>query len=153
MGMRAGALRDVLQSVRCDGRVLRHIATRLRDAVASGRRSRASAPNLRAAPGAPIQPAAEEAALRAEGYAVDRKHVATLMCRMGTEALYRKKSASKRHPERAAYRNLLRNFANTRANHVWSLDIKTGVSSRIVPMRSSSSSLNIVPGASNCSSI
>ena len=37
--------------------------------------------------------------LRREGIAVVRKHVATLMRRMGIEALYRKKSTSKPHPE------------------------------------------------------
>jgi putative transposase len=45
--------------------------------------------------------------LRAEGHAVGRKHVATLMRRMGIEALYRKKSTSKRHPEHAIYPYLL----------------------------------------------
>ena len=37
--------------------------------------------------------------LRTEGHAVGRKHVATLMRRMGIEALYRKKNTSQRHPE------------------------------------------------------
>jgi len=61
--------------------------------------------------------------LRAEGYAVGRKHVATLMRRMGIEALYRKKSTSKRHPGHAIYPYLLRNVAIERANQVWALDI------------------------------
>jgi hypothetical protein len=34
---------------------------------------------------------------------VGRKHVATLMRRMGIEALYRKKSTSKPHPEHVIY--------------------------------------------------
>ena len=36
--------------------------------------------------------------LNAQGVAVGRKHVATLMRRMGIEALYRKPSTSRRHP-------------------------------------------------------
>lgn len=67
--------------------------------------------------------------LRAEGYAVGRKHVATLMRRMGIEALYRKKSTSRRHPEHAIYPYLLRNVAIERANQVWALDIT------YIPMR------------------
>ena len=67
--------------------------------------------------------------LRAEGYEVGRKHVATLMRRMGIEALYRKKSTSKRHPEHAIYPYLLRNVAIERANQVWALDIT------YIPMR------------------
>jgi putative transposase len=61
--------------------------------------------------------------LRAEGYEVGRKHVATLMRRMGIEALYRKKSTSKRHPEHEIYPYLLRNVAIERTNQVWALDI------------------------------
>jgi len=67
--------------------------------------------------------------LRAEGYAVGRKHVATLMRRMGIEALYRKKSTSRRHPGHAIYPYLLRNVAIERANQVWALDIT------YIPMR------------------
>ena len=67
--------------------------------------------------------------LQAEGYAVGRKHVATLMRRMGIEALYRKKSTSKRHPEHKIYPYLLRNVAVERANQVWALDIT------YIPMR------------------
>ncbi len=64
-----------------------------------------------------------------EGYMVGRKHVATLMRRMGIEALYRKKSTSKRHPEHAIYPYLLRNVVIERANQVWALDIT------YIPMR------------------
>jgi putative transposase len=67
--------------------------------------------------------------LRAEGIEVGRKHVATLMRRMGIEALYRKKSTSKRHPEHAVYPYLLRSVAIERANQVWALDIT------YIPMR------------------
>jgi putative transposase len=37
-----------------------------------------------------------------EGHAVGRKHVATLMERMGSEALYRKPTTSKQHPAQRA---------------------------------------------------
>ncbi len=67
--------------------------------------------------------------LRAEGYAVGRKHVATLMRRMGIEALYRKQSTSRRHPEHAVYPYLLRGVVIERANQVWALDIT------YIPMR------------------
>jgi putative transposase len=64
-----------------------------------------------------------------EGFEVGRKHVATLMKRMGIEALYRRKSTSKRHPEHAIYPYLLRGVAIERPNQVWALDIT------YIPMR------------------
>jgi len=67
--------------------------------------------------------------LRAEGYEVGRKHVATLMRRMGIEALYRKKNTSRRHPGHAIYPYLLRNVSIERSNQVWALDIT------YIPMR------------------
>jgi putative transposase len=67
--------------------------------------------------------------LRREGIEVGRKHVATLMRRMGIEALYRKKNTSKPHPEHVIYPYLLRNVAIERANQVWALDIT------YIPMR------------------
>jgi putative transposase len=67
--------------------------------------------------------------LRAEGFELGRKHVATLMRRMGIEALYRKKATSKRHPQHAVYPYLLRGVAIERANQVWALDIT------YIPMR------------------
>ena len=61
--------------------------------------------------------------LRQEGYQVGRKHVATLMKRMGIEALYRKPRTTKRHPGHKVYPYLLRNLPVTRANQVWAMDI------------------------------
>jgi len=61
--------------------------------------------------------------LRDEGYEVGRKHVATLMRRMGIEALYRKRSTSRREPGHEIFPYLLRNVAIERPNHVWALDI------------------------------
>lgn len=61
--------------------------------------------------------------LNREGHKTGRKHVATLMGRMGVEAIYRKPNTSKRHPAHAVYPYLLRNLTITRSNHVWAADI------------------------------
>jgi putative transposase len=61
--------------------------------------------------------------LQARGFEVGRKHVATLMRRMGIQALYRKPDTSKRHPQHAIYPYLLRGLRIERANHVWAMDI------------------------------
>ena len=61
--------------------------------------------------------------LRAEGFAVGRKHMTTLMRRMGITALYRKPNTSKRAPGHTIYPYLLRTLAITRSNHVWAMDI------------------------------
>ena len=61
-------------------------------------------------------------ALNREGFEVGRKHVATLMARMGIEALYRKPGTSKKHPGQPIYPYLLRHLAIERANQVWALD-------------------------------
>ena len=61
--------------------------------------------------------------LKARGFEVGRKHVATLMRRMGIEALYRRPSTSKPHPEHRVYPYLLRGLAVERANHAWAMDI------------------------------
>ena len=56
--------------------------------------------------------------LKAGGFEVGRKHVATLMRRMGIEALYRKPNTSKRHPQHQVYPYLLRGLAIERSNQV-----------------------------------
>ena len=61
--------------------------------------------------------------LRQEGRAIGRRHVATLMRRMGLEALYRKPSPSRRQPGHRIYPYLLRDLAISRPNHVWAADI------------------------------
>ena len=61
--------------------------------------------------------------LRREGLTVGRKHIATLMRRMGIEALYRKPNTSRRHPRNKIYPYLLRGWEITRPNHVWAMDI------------------------------
>ena len=61
--------------------------------------------------------------LRQEGHVIGRRHVATLMRRMGIEALYRKPSLSRRHPAHQVYPYLLRDLKISRPNHVWAADI------------------------------
>jgi putative transposase len=61
--------------------------------------------------------------LEARGFEVGRKHVATLMRRMGIEALYRKPNTSKPHPQHLIYPYLLRGLAIERANQVWATDL------------------------------
>ena len=61
--------------------------------------------------------------LRREGRSRGRRHVATLMRRMGIEALYRRPSTSRRHPGHPVYPYLLRGLAVTRSNQVWAMDI------------------------------
>jgi putative transposase len=62
--------------------------------------------------------------LRRTGFAgVGRRHIATLMKKMGIEAIYRKPNTSKRHPGHKIYPYLLRGLSIERPNHVWALDI------------------------------
>ena len=61
--------------------------------------------------------------LNREGFEVGRRHVATLMQRMGIEALYRKPNTSKKQPGHKIYPYLLRGMRIERANHVWATDI------------------------------
>jgi len=60
--------------------------------------------------------------LLAEGIRVGRRHVRTLMRRMGMEALCPQPGTSQRHPDHKIYPYLLRKLAITRANQVWALD-------------------------------
>jgi putative transposase len=61
--------------------------------------------------------------LRLQGIEVGRRHVGTLMRRMGIQALYRKPNTSKKHPAHPVFPYALRNLAIERANQVWALDI------------------------------
>ena len=60
--------------------------------------------------------------LNRAGHGVGRRHVGTLMKRMGVEALYRKPGTSKKHPGHKVYPYLLRGLTVNRANQVWALD-------------------------------
>jgi len=61
--------------------------------------------------------------LHREGIAVGRRHVATLMKRMGLEALYRRPNTSKPAPGHKIYPYLLRHQAVERPNQVWAMDL------------------------------
>ena len=61
--------------------------------------------------------------LTAAGIAIGRRHVATLMKRMGIEAIYRKPNTSKPAPGHKIYPYLLRNVPVIRPNQVWAMDI------------------------------
>jgi putative transposase len=67
--------------------------------------------------------------LKQDGFSVGRKHVATLMKKMGIEALYRKPNTSRRHPKHPVYPYLLRSLEITRPNQVFAADIT------YIPMR------------------
>ena len=61
--------------------------------------------------------------LRGEGIATGRQRVATMMKRMGIEAIYRRPNISKPAPGHKIYPYLLRGLAIGRANQVWAMDI------------------------------
>ena len=63
------------------------------------------------------------AQLRREGHEVGRRHVRTLMFRMGIEALYRRPRTSIPAREAAIYPYLLSGVAIERPNQVWTSDI------------------------------
>lgn len=67
--------------------------------------------------------------LRLNGASIGRKHVASLMRRMGIEALYRQPRTSKPHPGHKVFPYLLRNRQITAPNQVWAMDIS------YIPMR------------------
>jgi uncharacterized membrane protein YgcG len=59
----------------------------------------------------------------AEGCKIGRRHVKTLMQRMGIEALYRRPRTAKPEPGHKIYPYLLRGLEITRPNQVWAMDI------------------------------
>jgi putative transposase len=61
--------------------------------------------------------------LAAEGCKIGRRHVKTLMRRMGIEALYRHPRTTKPEPGHKVYPYLLRGVEVTRPNQVWAMDI------------------------------
>jgi len=61
--------------------------------------------------------------LRLRGVGVGRKHVATLMRRMGIEALYRHPRTTRPHPGHQVFPYLLRDLAITQPNQVWAMDL------------------------------
>src|SRR5947207_4745439 len=67
--------------------------------------------------------------LNREGYPVGRKHVATLMRKMGIEALYQRPRTSGRDREHPVFPYLLRGLTIDRPNQVWAMD------TTYIPMR------------------
>lgn len=67
--------------------------------------------------------------LRREGVVVGRRHVTTLMKRIGIEAIYRRPNTSKPAPGHKIYPYLLRGVTIERRDHVWAMDIS------YIPMR------------------
>ena len=61
--------------------------------------------------------------LAAEGSKIGRRHIATLMRRMGIEAIYRRPNTSKPAPGHRIYPYLLRGLSIERPNQVWAIDI------------------------------
>ncbi len=61
--------------------------------------------------------------LAAKGSKVGRRHVGTLMQRMGIEALYRRPRTTKPEPGHKIFPYLLRGLEITRPNQVWAMDI------------------------------
>lgn len=64
-----------------------------------------------------------------EGLKVGRRHVSTLMKKMGIEALYRRPNTSRKHPQNPIFPYRLRGLEISQANHVWAMDIT------YIPMR------------------
>jgi putative transposase len=64
-----------------------------------------------------------------EGHQIGRKHVATLMKKIGIKALYKKPDTSRRHAKHPVYPYLLRNLEINRPNQVFAADIM------YIPMR------------------
>jgi putative transposase len=60
--------------------------------------------------------------LQRQGIHAGRRHLSTLMDRMGIQALCPQPGTSKRHPQHKIYPYLLRKVAIRRANQVWALD-------------------------------
>ena len=67
--------------------------------------------------------------LQLNGAAIGRKHVATLMRRMGIEALYQRPRTTTPHPGHKVFPYLLRNRQITAPNQAWAMDIT------YIPMR------------------
>lgn len=61
--------------------------------------------------------------LAIDGSKIGRRHVKTLMQRMGIEALYRKPRTTKPEPGHKIFPYLLRGIAVTKPNQVWAMDI------------------------------
>ena len=61
--------------------------------------------------------------LKLEGVKIGRKHVATLMRKIGIEALYRRPNTSRRHATHSVFPYLLRHLTIDRPHQVWAMDV------------------------------
>ena len=61
--------------------------------------------------------------LNGEGFVIGRKHVGTLMRKMGISAIYRKPNTSQPEPGHKIYPYLLRQVKVARPNQAWAMDI------------------------------
>jgi putative transposase len=67
--------------------------------------------------------------LKQDGYKVGRRHIRTLMRKMGIDVLYRKPNTSRRNRRSLIYPYLLRDLSVVQPNQVWAADIT------YIPMR------------------
>jgi len=65
--------------------------------------------------------------LAAKGSKAGRRHIKTLMRRVGIEALYRRPRTTKPDPGHKIYPYLLRGMEIVRPNQVWAMDMHTSV--------------------------
>ena len=61
--------------------------------------------------------------LKPDGEQLGRKHVSTLIKKMGMEALYHKPNTSKKRPGHRIYPYLLNTLEISQSNQVWAMDI------------------------------
>jgi putative transposase len=88
--------------------------------------------------------------LRRERFEVGRKHVTTLMRKMGIEALYRKPRTSGRDREHPVFPYLLRGLIIDRPNQVWAMDTTYSTPSQRSPLGRGPSCLSM--SGMHCSS-